>query len=52
MVHREYNMFGSIVHFGFSPDIDHYYAYIKAHFLSENSTYVSYEKYVRKKLCI
>jgi Ubiquitin carboxyl-terminal hydrolase len=30
----EYSLFGSIVHAGFSPDSGHYYAYVKAHFLS------------------
>lgn len=27
--HPEYNLFGTIVHSGFSPDSGHYYAYIK-----------------------
>ncbi|XP_058211272.1 ubiquitin carboxyl-terminal hydrolase 25 [Rhododendron vialii] len=27
--HAEYNLFGTIVHSGFSPDSGHYYAYIK-----------------------
>ncbi|CAN4103059.1 unnamed protein product [Withania somnifera] len=28
-LHPEYNLFGTIVHSGFSPDSGHYYAYIK-----------------------
>lgn len=28
----EYNLFGTIVHSGFSPDSGHYYAYIKVFF--------------------
>lgn len=30
--HAEYNLFGTIVHSGFSPDSGHYYAYIKVSF--------------------
>lgn len=28
----EYNLFGTIVHSGYSPDSGHYYAYIKVFF--------------------
>ncbi|KAL2472764.1 Ubiquitin carboxyl-terminal hydrolase 25 [Forsythia ovata] len=42
--HPEYNLFGTIVHSGFSPDSGHYYAYIKdalGHWYCCNDSYVS-----------
>ncbi|KAL8512315.1 hypothetical protein ACS0TY_018696 [Phlomoides rotata] len=42
--HPEYNLFGTIVHSGFSPDSGHYYAYIKDAFgrwYCCNDSYVS-----------
>ncbi|RZC65998.1 hypothetical protein C5167_009686 [Papaver somniferum] len=32
--HPEYNLFGTIVHAGYSPDSGHYYAYVKGKMLS------------------
>ncbi|CAA2960369.1 ubiquitin carboxyl-terminal hydrolase 25 [Olea europaea subsp. europaea] len=43
--HPEYNLFGTIVHSGFSPDSGHYYAYIKdalGHWYCCNDSYVSH----------
>ncbi|CAI9773526.1 unnamed protein product [Fraxinus pennsylvanica] len=42
--HPEYNLFGTIVHSGFSPNSGHYYAYIKdalGHWYCCNDSYVS-----------
>ncbi|KAA8524095.1 hypothetical protein F0562_010474 [Nyssa sinensis] len=42
--HPEYNLFGTIVHSGYSPDSGHYYAYIKdamGHWYCCNDSYVS-----------
>ncbi|KAG8386519.1 hypothetical protein BUALT_Bualt03G0156900 [Buddleja alternifolia] len=42
--HPEYNLFGTVVHSGFSPDSGHYYAYVKdafARWYCCNDSYVS-----------